>query len=164
MLGDPLHLFAILLLLGVANGTPIFAKKLLGDRFGAPLDGGLKLSDGHRLFGDSKTIRGLVLSIAATAAAAPLFGIQVMVGAGLAAASMLGDLAASFIKRRLGLRLHARALGLDQIPEALLPLLLLRFRLGLGAGDIVLLVALFIMLELVLSRLLYRLGIRDRPY
>ena len=33
MLGDPLHLFAILILLGVANGTPIFARKLLGNRF-----------------------------------------------------------------------------------------------------------------------------------
>ncbi len=164
MLGDPLHLFAILILLGVANGTPIFARKLLGNRFGAPLDGGLKLRDGRRLFGNSKTIRGLLVAIAATALVAPLLGIEVMIGAGLAAASMLGDLASSFTKRRLGLRLHAKALGLDQIPEALLPLLLLRVRLGLGAGDIVLIVALFIALELVLSQFLYRLGIRDRPY
>lgn len=164
MLGDPLHLLAILVLLGVANGTPIFARKLLGDRFNAPLDGGLRLRDGRRLFGDSKTIRGIVLAIAAAALAAPLLGIEAMIGAGLAAASMLGDLASSFIKRRLGLRLHARALGLDQVPEALLPLLLLRVRLDLGAGDIVLIVALFIALELILSQFLYRLGIRDRPY
>lgn len=164
MLGDPLHLFTILLLLGVANGTPIFARKLLGNRFNAPLDGGLKLRDGRRLFGNSKTIRGLVLAIAVTAMAAPLLGVEVMIGAGLAAASMLGDLLSSFTKRRLGLRLHAKALGLDQIPEALLPLLLLRTRLGLGAGDIVLIVALFVALELILSQFLYRLGIRDRPY
>ena len=164
MLGDPLYLFTILFLLGVANGTPIFAKRLLGNRFGAPLDGGLKLRDGRRLFGNSKTIRGLLLSIACTTAIAPLLGIEAMIGAGLAAASMLGDLSSSFIKRRLGLRLHAKALGLDQIPEALLPPLLLRTRLGLSAADIVLIVALFMALELILSQLLYRLGIRDRPY
>lgn len=164
MLGDALHLASILLLLGVANGTPIFAKRLLGTRFNAPLDGGLKLRDRRRLFGNSKTIRGMVLSIACTALVAPLVGIDAMIGAGLAAASMLGDLTSSFIKRRLGLRLHARALGLDQIPEALLPLLLLHPRLGLGAVDIVVIVALFIALELILSKLLFRLGIRDRPY
>lgn len=164
MLGDPLHLLAILILLGVANGTPIFARKLLGDRLNAPLDGGLKLRDGYRLFGNSKTIRGLVLAIVATTLVAPLLGVEAMIGAGLAATSMLGDLLSSFTKRRLGLRLHARAVGLDQIPEALLPLLLLRVRLGLGAGDIVLIVALFIALELVLSKLLYRMGVRDRPY
>ena len=164
MLGDPLHLFTILFLLGVANGTPIFAKRLFGNRYNAPLDGGLKLRDGRRLLGNSKTIRGLVLAIACTALIAPLLGIEAMIGAGLAAASMLGDLASSFIKRRLGLRLHAKALGLDQIPEALLPLLLLRIRLGLGAGDVVLIVALFVALELILSQFLYRLGIRDRPY
>ena len=42
----------------------------------------------------------------------------------LAAASMAGDLLASFLKRRFGLKVHAQAIGLDQIPEALLPLLL----------------------------------------
>lgn len=161
---DPIVLLQILLLLGVANGTPIIARKILGERFSAPLDGGLKLADGQRLFGASKTVRGVLLAVVATALVAPLVGIEMMIGAGLAAASMLGDLLSSFTKRRLRLRPHAQALGLDQIPEALLPLLLLRARLSLSAGDIVLLVALFIALELVLSRLLFRLKIRDRPY
>lgn len=161
---DPIVLIQILLLLGVANGTPIIARKILGERFATPLDGGLKLADGQRLFGASKTVRGVVLSVVVTALTAPLVGIEMMIGAGLAAASMLGDLLSSFAKRRLGMRLHAQALGLDQIPEALLPLLLLRTRLALSAGDIVLLVALFIALELALSRLLFRLRIRDRPY
>jgi CDP-2,3-bis-(O-geranylgeranyl)-sn-glycerol synthase len=159
-----LSLFPILLLLGVANGTPIFARKLLGDRFGAPLDGGLRFLDGRPLLGSSKTVRGLVLSLACTTLAAMLLGMEWITGAGLAGASMLGDLLSSFIKRRLGLKTHSQAVGLDQVPEALLPLLVLQDRLGLNAADIALLVAAFIALELLLSRLLFKLHIRDRPY
>jgi hypothetical protein len=154
----------VLVLLGVANGTPIFATHLFGKHFSTPLDGAFKLADGRPLFGPSKTVRGLVLSVACTTLAALLFDFEWITGAGLAAASMLGDLLSSFIKRRLALRTHSQALGLDQIPESLLPLLLLREHLGLGYADIALLVAAFMVLELVLSRLLFNLHIRDRPY
>lgn len=164
MLDHILLLGKILLLLGIANGVPIIARKWLGARLGAPLDGGLKGFDGRPLLGTSKTIRGLVLSILCTALVAPVLGMQVVLGAGLASASMVGDLTSSFIKRRLGLRAHSQAFGLDQVPESLLPLLLLQQPLGLGYGDIALLVALFVLFELLLSRALYKLHIRDRPY
>ncbi len=49
---------------------------------------------------------------------------------------MLGDLSSSFVKRRLRLKLHAQVFGLDQIPEALLPLLLVQDHLGLSWLDI----------------------------
>ena len=154
----------VLLLLGIANGTPIFAKKLFGKRFGSPLDGGLKFIDGRPLLGPSKTLRGLLLSLAFTTLAAPLLGFEWIIGAGLAGASMLGDLFSSFSKRRLALPAHSQAPGLDQIPESLLPLLLLRNQLVLSGGEIVATVLLFIALEIVLSRMLFRLRIRDRPY
>ncbi len=154
----------ILLLLGIANGVPIFAKRLFGQRFGAPLDGGLKFPDGQPLLGPAKTVRGLVLSVACTTLAAPLLGFEWITGAGLASTSMLGDLLSSFIKRRLGLHAHSQALGLDQVPESLLPLLVLQQHLDLDFGDMAIIVAAFIVLELVLSRLLFRLHIRDRPY
>jgi len=109
-------------------------------------------------------VRGLVLSVACTMLAAPLLGFEWITGAGLASASMCGDLLSSFIKRRLGLRAHSQAFGLDQIPESLLPLLVLRHQLSLGYGDIAIIVAAFIVLELVLSHLLFKLHIRDRPY
>src|SRR5919199_706878 len=114
---DPLLLLRVLLLIGVANGTPIFATKLLGDRLAAPLDFGLVLPDGKPLFGASKTIRGIVVAIACTTLAALLLGFEAGIGAGLAAASLAGDLLASFMKRRLGLPPHAQAFLLDQIPE-----------------------------------------------
>jgi CDP-diglyceride synthetase len=161
---DLLAILRGLLLLGAANGTPVFATKVLQDRFAAPIDGGMKLPDNKRLFGASKTVRGLVVSIASTTLGAILVGFDWTTGATFAAASLGGDLISSFIKRRLGLTLHAQAFGLDQIPEALLPLLLLRTRLGLSAADIAVTVAAFVILELALSRLLFRLHIRDRPY
>src|SRR5579863_2716202 len=97
------ELARILVLLGIANGTPIFAKKLLGDRFRMPLDGGLSLPDGKPLFGASKTIRGVVVSLSCTALVSPLLGFDSISGASFAAASLAGDLISSFVKRRLGL-------------------------------------------------------------
>ena len=154
----------LLLLLGIANGAPIITKSLLGQRFATPLDLGLILPDGQPLFGCAKTFRGLVVSVACTALAAETLGLGWRIGAGIAASSMLGDLASSFLKRRLRLPPHAQAFGLDQIPEALLPLLVFRAHLNLNWWEIGVLVAVFIVLEILLSRLLFRLRIRDRPY
>ena len=163
-MSDPVLLLTLLVLLGIANGIPILATKLLKNRFAVPLDGWLKLSDGRPLFGASKTIRGIVISVVCTTVAAVMLGFGWVVGATLAAASMVGDLASSFVKRRLGLKVHAQAFGLDQIPEALLPLLFLRSRLHLSGVDIAVLVAAFILFEVVLSYFLFKLRIREQPY
>jgi hypothetical protein len=63
---------------------------------------------------------------------------------------MIGDLFSSFCKRRFGLPSSSRARGLDQIPEALLPLLACRDLLILTGGDIVLCVVVFVVGEVVL--------------
>ena len=77
---------------------------------------------------------------------------------------MAGDLLSSFLKRRLGLQSSSKAVGLDQIPESLLPLLACRQALSLTALDIVAGTAIFFVAEVVLSRFLFRLHVRDRPY
>ena len=154
----------LLLLLTFANGTPVIARKLFGSTLGYPLDGGMKFFDGQPLLGRSKTVRGVVLSVLITALAAPLLGFTWTTGAAVAALSMFGDLISSFLKRRLRLPSSSMALGLDQIPEALLPLLALRSRLGLGGLDIAVVVTVFFIGELLLSRVLFKLNIRDRPY
>ncbi len=154
----------LLALLGAANGAPVLAKRVLGARWSWPIDGGLRFFDGHPVFGKSKTLRGIVSSILATAAIAALLGIPVEVGAFFAAAAMLGDLFSSFVKRRLGKPSSSQALGLDQVPESLFPLLVCWNALGLTLADAAATVALFFAGELLLSRLLYKLNIRDRPY
>jgi CDP-2,3-bis-(O-geranylgeranyl)-sn-glycerol synthase len=154
----------LLVLLMLANGTPVIAAKLLGARFAWPLDGGLRLADGRPLLGRSKTLRGLVLALAAAAVGGALIGTGWRLGLLVGCLAMAGDLLSSFIKRRLGLSSSSQALGLDQVPESLLPLLACRGALGLGWLDVAVVVVVFFVGELLVSRLLYRLHIRDRPY
>src|SRR5262245_54655441 len=110
---DPLLLFRVLVLLGVANGVPVLVTRLCKHRFAMPLDGGLQFPDGEPIFGPSKPVRGVVASIVVTALIGLVLGFDVTIGAMLAGLSMLGDLLSSFVKRRLGLTVHAQALGLD---------------------------------------------------
>ena len=160
----PILTLELLVLMTVANGAPVLATRLLGSRWSWPLDGGLVIWDGRRLFGTSKTVRGIVVSIAATTAAAALMGLGWKLGLVLGAASMLGDLVSSFTKRRLGIESSGQAIGLDQIPESLFPLLACGRTLGLDAASIALLVALFVIGQMVVSPVMYALGIRRRPY
>src|SRR5579883_2944788 len=90
--------------------------------------------------------------------------LSAAVGALVGVLAMAGDLLSSFVKRRLGLIASSRATGLDQIPEALLPLVACGAVLPLTPADIAAGVAIFFVGEVVLSRLLYELRIRDRPY
>jgi CDP-2,3-bis-(O-geranylgeranyl)-sn-glycerol synthase len=160
----PLLDLQLLVLLAVANTTPLLAKRALGNRLAWPLDGGLTFFDGRPVFGASKTLRGIVFAVLATAAAGALFGPDWRIGAVAGATAMAGDLSSSFLKRRLALPPSSRATGVDQIPESLLPLLACRAALPLTVADMALVVALFFVGEVLFSRLFFRLGLRDHPY
>jgi CDP-diglyceride synthetase len=157
-------ILGLLILLAVANGTPVVAKLLLGSGFSRPIDGNLALWDRRPLFGASKTIRGVLLSVLATTLSAPLLGLDLRIGAVVGATAMAGDLCSSFLKRRLGLAPSSKATGIDQIPESLLPSLACRHALSLTAVDVLAVTTLFLVGEILLSRLLFRLHFRDRPY
>ncbi|MCX6770329.1 MAG: CDP-2,3-bis-(O-geranylgeranyl)-sn-glycerol synthase [Candidatus Micrarchaeota archaeon] len=107
-----------------ANSTPV----LLGG--GKPLDFGRKWSDGNRIFGDGKTIRGffagalaglligsleaLILpytpyALYATTADYAIAGLLLGLG------TMLGDLFGSFIKRRQGIARGKPSILTDQL-------------------------------------------------
>ena len=73
-------LLQLLILLVVANGTAVVAKKLLGRAFARPLDGGALFVDGQPIFGPAKTIRGVVASLLATSICAALMGLGWQVG------------------------------------------------------------------------------------
>ena len=154
----------LLILLAVANGTAVIAKRVLGDAFARPLDGGATFVDGRPLFGPAKTIRGIVLSLLATPIAAIAVGLGWEIGAVVAIAAMAGDLFSSFVKRRLGFPTSSMATGLDQIPESLFPLAACRLLLPVTLFDIVVGVIIFFVGQLVLSRILFKFGLRDRPY
>jgi hypothetical protein len=153
-----------ILLLTIANGAPVVAKKVLGTRLAFPLDAGVRFFDGQPLLGPSKTIRGVVISVLTTAAVAPLLGLSLAAGGLVAALAMIGDLFSSFVKRRLKFPPSSQAIGLDQVPESLLPLLVCQETLSLTAIDVAIGVGVFVVGELILSRLLYDLHFRDEPY
>lgn len=160
---QPVLVLQLLVLVAVANGIPLFAKKVFGG-VGRPLDRGRELADGHPLFGPSKTDRGILLSVLVTPFVAMLIGLDWKVGVLVAFAAMAGDLVSSFVKRRLGLASSSMAIGLDQIPEALFPMIAARLLLPVTVIDIVVGTALFFVGSLVASRLLFKLRVRDEPY
>jgi len=75
----------LLLLLVTANGAPLIVGLLLGTRLDRPLDGNLRFLDGRPLLGPSKTIRGLISAVMATALLAPLLGLPPARGAAFGA-------------------------------------------------------------------------------
>jgi CDP-diglyceride synthetase len=160
----PFLVAQILALLTLANGTPVIAKRILGSYLAPPLDSGLVLADGRRLLGGSKTFRGLVLSLLVTTICAPLIGLDWSIGLLVAVTAMAGDIFSSFAKRRMKLESSSMALGLDQIPESLLPAIACRWLLPITVADILCVTVLFFVGALGVSRLLYKLEIRDRPY
>ncbi|MBL6986427.1 MAG: CDP-archaeol synthase [Methylobacter sp.] len=153
-----------IVLLVVANGAPVLINKVLGKRWACPVDNGLMLRDGHRLFGHSKTWRGIGSAILSTTLIAILSGIGSLTGILFGTLAMSGDLLASFIKRRMACTESSRARGLDTVPESLLPILLLKEPLALSLLDIIIIVALFFLIEELISPVLYQWHIRKRPY
>jgi hypothetical protein len=143
----------LVLLLVIANGTPVLLKLALGPYWNRPLDNKRLLSDNHPLFGPSKTWRGFIGAILVTGLLAPLFGMSLPEGAGFALLAMLGDLGSSFIKRRLGVAPSRSVPLLDQLPETILPLWGMQTILGATWPEQVLAVAVFITIHLLLSRL-----------
>lgn len=156
----------VLLLVFAANAAPVLQFRLFGPS--TPVDFGVTWPDATPLLGPSKTWRGLAAGVALPAllgsgiGPAPRSGF--MLGLAVGGLAMLGDLLASFIKRRLRLPSGARATGLDQLPEALLPALGASLLLPLGAIDIALIALGFAAIEMLLSPWLYRLGLRKHPY
>lgn len=157
-------LLQLLILLVVANGAAVAAKKLFGGAFAHPLDGGARFIDGQPILGPAKTIRGVVASVLVTSLCAALMGLGWKLGALIATFAMVGDLFSSFVKRRLHLASSSMAIGLDHLPESLLPLLASRLLLPTSLLDIVAGVTIFVVGAVILSPLLFKLNLRDQPH
>lgn len=146
------------------NGAPILLTKFAGKRFDYPIDGNQSFMDGRPILGSSKTFRGLISALVAAVLMGSLLALPLTTSLAFGALSMAGDMTSSFIKRRLGLKSSAMALGLDQIPESLFPLLGCQHWLGITNEQIVWIILAFFCVELIFSRILFWLGIRRTPY
>jgi len=145
-----------LLLLILANSLPWIAARVLGHRYGVPLDLGVTLPDGRRLLGSHKTWRGVAAGVGGCALAAAIAGLHGWTGAEFATLSLLGDALSSLCKRRLGIAPGLDVPLLDQLPEALLPLIVLRAPLALDSISIAAVAGVFTLLDMLAS------GIRRR--
>jgi len=159
-----IQIVSCVILLIVANGAPVIAAGLFKSHWKCPIDGGHLFFDGRPWFGFSKTWRGIIAAMLATSLVAILLGNDWQLGMFFAGLALLGDLLASFAKRRMGIAVSGRAWLLDQLPESFLPVVFLRDAIGLSLMEVFIVVGAFTILDLALSPVLYRLNIRRRPY
>jgi len=153
-----------LVLLILINGAPILISYSFKQRLSVPVDFNYCLADGQFLFGPSKTWRGIIAAVIMGSMVAPILGYVWYLGAYVALASMSGDLFSSFVKRRMGMPSSSMALFLDQLPEVLFPALLCMQPLQLSFIGLLYVAVMFVVVELLLSQLLYKWGIRKQPF
>jgi CDP-2,3-bis-(O-geranylgeranyl)-sn-glycerol synthase len=161
----------------VANTAPLIVKNIVRSRH--PVDFGKTFIDGRRVFGDSKSWEGLVAGVITGALVgvllAPVFQGRYVETAlsGLlqGTAAMLGDLANSFLKRRIGLKPGAPLPVLDQVSFVVTALLvvhllnldsLVNVRVGLAESATVL--ALALVLHPLTNYIAYLLKLKEVPY
>lgn len=148
-----------------ANAAPV----LLGG--GPPLDMGKKFIDSRRIFGEGKTTRGFVCGLVVGTVVGILQGIvggplreYLLLGFLLALGALLGDLASSFIKRRLGIERGGAAPGLDQLSFVVFALVLAS-PLKVPSWQVI--AAILIItppIHLATNFVGHKLGFKSRPY
>ena len=141
-----------LVILIAANGTPVLLARVLGDRYGAPIDRNRVLPDGHPLFGPHKTWRGAIGGTLAAGLTGAVLSTGFTLGALFGAIALVGDLMSSFVKRRFGCASGRALPGLDQLPEALLPMLCLQTFLQLDPPAVIGTATLFCLLDILTAR------------
>ena len=154
----------LLLILISANGAPVILQRYFRDRYAWPIDSGYRLSDGRPLFGSSKTWRGMMAGTICSAIVAWLVGFSFLFGLIFGLLSLIGDLISSLIKRRMNMPSSSKAFGIDQIPEAILPLIICAFFLDYSVKTVLLVTLSFFILNVLMSPVLYQLGIRKNPH
>jgi len=158
------NLIFVLLLIIIANGAPIVVRYVVGERLRYPVDFYQTFFDGNRIFGNSKTWIGLCSMPASSMVAAWVMDLGIEVGGWVGVGAVIGDLFSSFVKRRLKRKESSMVVGLDQIPESLIPLLLVNNIMNFNLQEVTIAVILFIAFELLVSRLLYCIHVRKQPY
>jgi len=173
---DIARLLLFLLPAYFANSSPV----VLGG--GAPVDLGWKLFDGRRVFGNGKTWKGLVGGIATGTmvgffvgyfTAGTAYAIYASTRAYVLSAFLLscgtlfGDLAGSFVKRRLNLASGRPYFLLDQLPFIVFALVF-AYAGGLmppfNALDVVTILILTVALHILFNVLAHGAGLKKVPW
>jgi CDP-2,3-bis-(O-geranylgeranyl)-sn-glycerol synthase len=102
--------------------------------------------------GSHKTWRGLIAASFACGVAAQFLRLGFALGVAFGTLALLGDATSSFFKRRLQLPPGAEVPGLDHVPEAILPLLVLSRPLGLRLVDTLIVATIFAVLDIAVTK------------
>lgn len=179
-MGTLLEIVWLILPASLANMAPVFAARLLPD-LSAPVDGGRTLG-GIRIFGDHKTIRGMVAGMllgAVTFALQQALCVRFeslraisrfdyaqtpwLFGAVLGLGALGGDLVKSFVKRRVGRVPGQSWFPFDQV-DWMAGALVVEWRIAhLDAAFAVIALAFAVVASLIIKSLSYRLGLEKRP-
>ena len=154
----------LLLMIIVANASPVIIRNLMHDKWDQTIDADMIFVDGQPLLGTSKTWRGIIASICFTSIVGIFLGYSIQTGIIISLLAMIGDISSSFIKRRLKLAPSSMAPLLDQVPESFFPALIMMQSFNLNMLSVLILIILFIIFELSLSKILYQWGFRKHPY
>lgn len=141
----------------VANAAPV----LFGG--GKAIDMGIELPDGNHLLGKGKTIKGSLAGVIAGSIMGVLTGIYLL-GFLLALGAVLGDLAGSFLKRRIGLKRGQPFWLLDQF-DFVVGALLLTALLEIPSWRILItILAVTPALHIITNFIAYKLEIKSVPW
>jgi len=150
----------------IANASPT----ILGG--GTPIDLGKKFIDGRRIFGDHKTIRGLISGIVIGTLTGPLL---YLLGAEtdlfnsffrallLSIGTHIGDLTGSFIKRRINLKPGESAPILDQLGFLIFALILSTPVYPVDIPTAITLVVITLILHPITNLIAYKAKIQETP-
>lgn len=171
-----IKIFWFFLPAGIANMTPIFFAKLpYLKKYEYPLDFYQKFR-GKRVFGDHKTIRGLISGTIAAIIVVylqKLFSLPsfvdyqtvnpVILGTLLGAGALIGDAIKSFFKRQLNIPSGKPFIPFDQIDYILGAIVFTFFYVRLSLWDYLFSILLFLVLHLLISYLGYLLKLKKDP-
>jgi CDP-2,3-bis-(O-geranylgeranyl)-sn-glycerol synthase len=143
------------------NGAPV----LFGG--GEPLDFGRTLPDGERIFGDHKTVRGLlsglIVGIVVGIFESFLFAssMLIIIAALASAGALLGDLVGAFVKRRMQMKPGQPLPGVDQLDFVLGAALMVSLIHTPTPGTLLILLCVTPPVHLLANISAYKLGLKS---
>jgi len=175
ILKEVLTLIWVVLPAYVANGAPVLGVKILSKfRYSRhPIDRGIHLPDGRRIFGDNKTWEGFFIGVATgvLVGIAQWFlnsynNIYIIRGIALSIGSMLGDLLGAFIKRRLGIKPGDPLPFIDQTMflYTALAIAYLLNSINITLIELLLLTIITIFLHIITNYLAYKFKLKQVPW
>ncbi|MCE4612213.1 MAG: CDP-2,3-bis-(O-geranylgeranyl)-sn-glycerol synthase [Desulfurococcales archaeon] len=169
ILSDLLWHLQLILPAMAANGAPVVVLRYVKNSH--PVDFNLKFLDGRRLLGDGKTWEGVTSGLVAGLVVSAIIAIFsqnagfITLGILSSIGALIGDMAGSFVKRRINMPRGAPAPLLDQLDFYVGALLLLYIAgVQIRLVPSIILAVVVLVLHVGTNYMAYRLGLKNVPW